>query len=102
MESNHILRKLPQEIFDIILSYGCDTIKKRNGQYMNQILITDKRYSMLDRHFTTRKRSIYDTAVTLFLTKCQPYIDIHIIVHDTYVFYHYERKNHKTCSYFLE
>jgi hypothetical protein len=39
-------KNLPNEIIHNILSY-IDTVKLRNGQYMNQIAKNDKRYNFL-------------------------------------------------------
>lgn len=43
---SEVFHHLPSEIIHMILSYN-ETIKIRNGRYMNQIRITDARYRML-------------------------------------------------------
>jgi hypothetical protein len=62
-----IFRQLPLELFDIILLYCGETIKKRNGKYMNQIPMLDRRYTMLNKHLCSRKNTIYDTTTILYL-----------------------------------
>lgn len=53
-----IFRNLPMDIVHYILSYN-DTIKYRNGKYMNKICKTDKRYEILQRIEQIRSNTVF-------------------------------------------
>lgn len=54
-----IFKNLPLDVIHYILSYS-DTIKYRNGKYMNQISKTDKRYALLQLIEPIKRHHIYE------------------------------------------
>ena len=61
-----IFKNLPMDMIHYILSYN-DTIKYRNGKYMNQICKTDKRYKILQRikqiHLNDKFPGVYEVEI---------------------------------------
>jgi hypothetical protein len=61
-----IFKDLPQDIISHILLYN-NSIKYRNGKYMNQISKTDERYKLLKRIKPIKKNKLVSNCYEIFI-----------------------------------
>ena len=75
-----LFSNLPLDVIHYILSYN-DTIKYRNGKYMNQICKKDTRYELLLKIQIIKANPIYDSIceITNYYTTCN-YIDTYTLL----------------------
>jgi hypothetical protein len=87
----NIFMNLPIELISIILVYEGSLLRERNGKMMNQVVKTDKRYSILS---TIPKKRIYGLSrdllymcYSLSICDLNVHFRINMMEYDNYICY---------------